>query len=95
MRRTPYYYRGPKDPGDGETECPDCEGQGEVIDYSRVHGGSIDPPMGLCETCGGSGVVEDDSEPVCCCRCGDEIDEERICGCESDSVCEDCCDCEE
>lgn len=91
MKSTPYHYRGPRDPGDGETECPACCGGGEVIDYSRVHGGSIDPPMSLCQECHGTGCVEAE---YACCRCGEKISEDRRCKCEDDTCCESCCDCE-
>ena len=41
---------------DSET-CPICEGLGEIMDVSRIHSRSIDPPMMDCPECWGKGWV--------------------------------------
>lgn len=52
-------------------QCPDCDGSGSceyernVIDY--INGGFIDAYWDTCDTCHGTGEVEDDREE-------DEID---------------------
>ncbi len=43
------------------TECPYCEGNGDVMDGRRIHGGMIDPPIVSCPECCGSGEVEEDN----------------------------------
>ena len=45
---------------DNETECPVCDGDGEVMDGRRIHAMSMDPPMTNCPECGGSGYVRED-----------------------------------
>lgn len=48
-----------------KTECPYCEGCGEIMDGRKVTSRSIDPPMVICPECNGSGEVDaDDADDI-------------------------------
>jgi len=58
LRRAQAAYDAMTPPDDGPSECPECDGCGRLSTFGEGDGSDED-----CETCGGSGYINEDGSP--------------------------------